>query len=190
MRRVCPFVLKADGQHGVGGFGPGDGALVVVVRTSLLRCDEARADQHAGRPGQKGAADVCAVCDPATGHDRYCLRLLDHRGQYFVERLRGLHMAAGFRALADQIVRPSVEGTSRTGDAADLNSHLRARLTNGRDGFRRRNAPRELNNRRPCVERHRKCERIEREQVVHGKQPVGSGLGSRDTLSYHVGRRP
>jgi hypothetical protein len=38
------------GQHGVGGFGPSDGTLVPVGRTSLLRCDETRADQHAARP--------------------------------------------------------------------------------------------------------------------------------------------
>ena len=36
MRRVCPFVLKADGQHRVGGFGPSDGVLVIVVRSGLL----------------------------------------------------------------------------------------------------------------------------------------------------------
>jgi hypothetical protein len=61
MRRIGPSVLKADGQHGIGGFGPSNRTLVLVVRTGLLRRDEPRADQHAGRSGQQGAADVRAA---------------------------------------------------------------------------------------------------------------------------------
>ena len=102
-----------------------------------------------------------AVCDPAASQHGYRLRLIDHRRQDLVERPCGLHVSASFGTLADEIVRANVEGAPGAGDVADLNSHLRARVPDGRDVFQCRNAPCELNDRRPSVERDRKRDRIE-----------------------------
>src|SRR5439155_8382630 len=113
----------------------------------------------------------------------YFFRVLDHGGQDLVERPRALHMAAGFGTLADEVVGADVEGTPRASGAADLNAHLRTRIPNGRDSFLCRNAPRELNDWRPSIERDLEGNGINREQVVHRDGVAGAGFGLRHALS-------
>src|SRR5262249_48104706 len=103
MRSIGPSVLKANGEHRVGGLSPNDRTLVLAVRASFLRCDEARADQHAGCASQKRAADVRACCNAASSDHRQGFRFREDRRKHVIERPRGLHVAAGFSALTNQI---------------------------------------------------------------------------------------
>src|SRR5262249_1272100 len=104
----------------------------------------------------------------------------------FVERPCRLHMATRFGALADQIVGAEVEGTPRAGRAADLDAHLRAPISNGRNGVLCWDPPGELNNWRASVKRDWKCDGIECEQVVHRERAASARFGLQHSLSHDV----
>src|SRR5262249_43435121 len=69
MWRIRPSVMKANCQPRVSGFRPSARGLVLVVRQSLLRRNEARADEHAGCPSHERAPNLHAVGDATRSQD-------------------------------------------------------------------------------------------------------------------------
>src|SRR5215472_7844256 len=108
-----PAILKANRQRRIAGTGRDYRLLKGRMRIALDGCKEPRAERCTPSSGQQRFADALPIADSARSDHRYLFSLLQHERQRLVQASGGLQMPTGFRALADQIIRASVQrGTS------------------------------------------------------------------------------